>query len=518
MKKIDRVRTAGEGSVLTRWVDNLIVVTLFVFAAFVPHSIAVTQSAWAIGGGLWLARVLLRPRPRFYKSPLDYVLFGFFILTGLSAFLSYEPMLSIGKLRAAALFTIVYLFAQSVRSRRVFRLLVITIVASCFINVLFTAGQRVMGRGVKVLTLKADSPLHAAGVRPGDTLLKVDGQTIHTPEDLANAIQNVSNSTSPVRAAVAGYRHELLPVFMVERNKLLPGSSAADQLGIEAWSKGRDWRASGFFGHYVTYADVLQLVMALAVGLLVSLPIKRSLTGLFLLIAVVGFGFSLALTVTRAAWLAALLSTVVVLFLGTSRRTLVVVALLLVPFVIGGLLVLQQKRNVGFVDQKDQSTTWRQTVWREGASLLVSRPRHLLIGVGPDSIKTRWRQWDMFDHGRIPVGHMHSNVLQIAVERGVPALLLWMMMLGLYLRMMFRTLRKLRQESQDNRPALTASWVDVGATLGAIGGAAGFLTSGLVHYNWGDSEVVMVFYFIMGLMIALHRLVGLDADAKARPV
>jgi len=26
-----------------------------------------------------------------------------------------------------------------------------------------------------------------------------------------------------------------------------------------------------------------------------------------------------------------------------------------------------------------------------------------------------------------------------------------------------------------------------------------------VHYNWGDSEVVMVFYMIMGLALAVHR-------------
>jgi hypothetical protein len=44
-----------------------------------------------------------------------------------------------------------------------------------------------------------------------------------------------------------------------------------------------------------------------------------------------------------------------------------------------------------------------------------------------------------------------------------------------------------------------------GIALGALGGLAGFFTSGLVHYNWGDSEVVTVFYFIMGLSLAVER-------------
>jgi hypothetical protein len=38
-----------------------------------------------------------------------------------------------------------------------------------------------------------------------------------------------------------------------------------------------------------------------------------------------------------------------------------------------------------------------------------------------------------------------------------------------------------------------------------LGGLAGFVTSGLVHYNWGDSEVVMVLYAIMGLALNVHR-------------
>jgi hypothetical protein len=44
--------------------------------------------------------------------------------------------------------------------------------------------------------------------------------------------------------------------------------------------------------------------------------------------------------------------------------------------------------------------------------------------------------------------------------------------------------------------------------LGALGGLCGFFVSGLVHYNWGDSEVVMIFYFIMGLTLSLKSRVS----------
>lgn len=44
--------------------------------------------------------------------------------------------------------------------------------------------------------------------------------------------------------------------------------------------------------------------------------------------------------------------------------------------------------------------------------------------------------------------------------------------------------------------------------LGALGGLAGFFASGLVHYNFGDSEVAMIFYFIMGLCLVVERESG----------
>jgi len=130
--------------------DGAIVAFLFLFAAAAPNSIAATQSAWLIGMVLWLARLAFHPRPRLHRTPVDYFVLGFFILTGLSSFLSYEPMVSIGKLRAASLFTIVYLFAENVPSLKMARLLALTLISACMLNVFYTAGERFLGRGVKV--------------------------------------------------------------------------------------------------------------------------------------------------------------------------------------------------------------------------------------------------------------------------------------------------------------------------------------------------------------------------------
>ncbi|HEX8845830.1 MAG TPA: O-antigen ligase family protein [Pyrinomonadaceae bacterium] len=486
------------------WVDRATLFWLFAFAVFAPHSIAATQIAWAGGMLFGLIRFLFRPRPRFRRTPVDYALIGFFLLTVVSSLASYDPSVSIGKLRAASLFTIVYLVAWNVTSRRIVRLLALTLIASCMVSVFYTFGERAIGRGVKVEGVAENSPLRGAifvredrtedptPIQSGDTLLEVNGKALNSPEELSAALDDQSGR-EPGWVLVKIYRVEWTPLLKIERGRLLPGETALERLGVASWSRGRDWRAAGFYGHYTTYAESLQLIASLALGLFVSK--RRGLRGVLLFAAFVGLSGALLLTVTRASWLALVLSAFVIVIAGAPRRTIIIVLACALPLVLAGLFVLRQKRNVGFYDQTDQSIQWRETVWREGFNLLVSSPRHLIVGVGMDSVKAHWREWGLFDNGKIPVGHMHSTPLQLALERGVPALILWIILIIVYARMLWRLARS----------ETAKGWTERGILLGALGGLVGFVASGVVHYNFGDSEVVMILYFIMGLCLVLER-------------
>ena len=496
---------------ISTWLERAVVGCLFIIAIFAPHSIAVTQAAWLLGMALWLARLAIYPRSSLFRSSIDYALIGFFILSGISSIFSYSPIISIGKMRAASLFTIVYLVSQNVRSLRLVRLLALTLIGSCMINVFLTAGQLAIGKGVKVEGVVPGSPLTKAVFRTrsvtqptsiinGDTIWEIDGSPVGTPEQIAAALAS-GTPTAKVRI----YRVEWMPEFEVPRGQLLPGNTVLEQLGISSWSRGRDWRATGFYGHWVTYSEVLQLIASLALGLFLALKQKRSLLGVLLVIAVIGLLFALGMTITRASWIGFAVSAVAMLLLSASRRTIVIVGACAIPVVLASVVLLQQKRSIGFFDKKDQSTSWREMVWREGTQLLISNPRHILVGVGLDSIKGHWREWRLFDNGRQPIGHMHSNLLQIALERGLPALIVWLILIGVYIRMLWRITRRVGVDDFAR-----------GVALGALGGVLGFFTSGLVHYNWGDSEVVTVFYFIMGLCLIVERTNQQTADSSIR--
>ena len=496
---------------LSKWLERATVACLILLAAAAPISIAATQTAWLLSMLFWVARFFFRPRPPLYRTAVDYALLGFFILSLISALCSYEPDLSIGKLPAASLFTIVYVVAQNVSSHRVLRTLVIVLVTSSAVSAAYTFGVFAWGRGVKVRELPAGSPLAAVGVRAGDTILSVDGVAMNTPEEVEHAIATERPATEKVyrwpdgkvacvwderSACVRLYRSEFVPTFNFPRQAFASGDTSAQRLGIGSWSRGRDERASGFYGQYQTYSEVLQLIASLALGLLVAHGNRLSWGALLCAAVFASLCGALLLTVTRASWAGVLLSSLTITILGARRRRMVLVfAAIALPLVIAGALVLQQKRGVGFLDRRDQSTTWRETVWREGVLLLTSKPRHLLVGVGMDTLKRRWPEWGMFDGGRLPWGHLHSTPLQIAFERGLLALAAWLVLLFAYARACWRLARQTHHD-----------WIARGLALGALGGMIGFFASGLVHYNLGDSEVAMVFYLIMGLALAAERL------------
>src|SRR5437660_8855332 len=183
--------------------------TLFLFVIAAPNSIAAAQTAWLLGLLFWVLRFTVWPRPKLDRTPLDYPMFGFFLLTGLSSFLSYAPIVSIGKLHAACLFTIVYLFAENIRSPTVLRALVIVLIASCMVNVFYTFGQYAFGRGVKVYGVAANSPLSdakrvsRAKIEPipilsGDTLEEIDGRRLRSLQEVIEAL-NQSRQNGPAK-------------------------------------------------------------------------------------------------------------------------------------------------------------------------------------------------------------------------------------------------------------------------------------------------------------------------------
>ena len=134
------------------------------------------------------------------------------------------------------------------------------------------------------------------------------------------------------------------------------------------------------------------------------------------------------------------------------------------------------------------------------------------LGIGMDSVKRFGRDWDLLDNEGNPIGHFHSTPLQLVIERGLPAFLIWLWVLFVYGKILLRKIQDFRVRIQDSKPEIlnpnseirhSFDWKVYGIILGCFGGMIGFFTGGLVHYNLGDSEVAMAFYMLMAVGVFL---------------
>ncbi len=511
-KKLDFIAGIKTENKTALYLERLAFLFLFLMVVSAPHSIAATQIALVLGIIFRIARFFIKPRPVFIKTALFIPLAAFFGWSVLTAVFSYAPDISLDKLRNVSLLVIFFFAVNNLRNIKAAKFMAFALIFSSMVNVVWTPVERFIGRGVEINNVRADSPLKKAWLREGDTVLEANGEKVRTPEDLLAKIGQ--NDITKVRF----YRPDFYLTVDVKKSDLLTGGNALEKLGVGNWKKSRNWRSSGFYGMYATYAEVLQLIASLTLGLFIagfvlqkgkrqkakgknkveSQPKKSpflrvALSPYFLFICVGLMAFALLLTVTRASQGAFIVSAFSIILLGASRKVILVALLIAIPVIIGGLFFLQQSREVGFYDTKDDSMLWRQTVYREGFELWTKNARNFTVGVGMDSIKRYKEEWKLFDNGKLPPGHFHSTPLQLLVERGFPALLLWLWILGIYA---FKMLKALRQNK-------FRDWMEKGIILGCFGGLVGFFTSGLVHYNLGDSEVAMVFYLLMAFAISI---------------
>ena len=248
-------------------------------------------------------------------------------------------------------------------------------------------------------------------------------------------------------------------------------------------------RPRGTLGHYMTYSGTLMLVIGAAAARLVFGGRDRTWPALVMPALVV----ALSLTLTRSAWVGACVAVGVLFILKDLRLLglLPVVAALLFAFAPDSVT----NRMVSMFDLRDPSNRDRLAMARTGTAMVRDFP---LTGVGPAMIPKLYVQYRDADAVQPVNPHLHNVPLQIAAERGLPALVSWVAFIVVLAYSLFRLFRTERE------PTMAA------AALAAI---ASMLSAGLFEYNFGDSEFLMLFLVLVTLPFAAAR----RDDAPASP-
>jgi O-antigen ligase len=240
-------------------------------------------------------------------------------------------------------------------------------------------------------------------------------------------------------------------------------------------------RPRGTMGHYMTYSGTLMLVIGVAAARIVYGVRDRVWPSLVMPALVV----ALTLTFTRSAWVGVCVGVSLLFILKDFRLTG------LIPVIVALLFALAPDRITDRImsvfDLRDPTSRDRVAMLQTGAAMVKDHP---LTGVGPNMVERLYTQYRDASGVQSKNPHLHNVPVQIAAERGLPALAVWLGFIGVLATGVFRIFRR----SQDR--VLAAS---------ALAAIAAMLAAGMFEYNFGDSEFLMLFLVLVTLPFAAER-------------
>jgi O-antigen ligase len=266
-------------------------------------------------------------------------------------------------------------------------------------------------------------------------------------------------------------------------------ASLASIYGLFRYASGLEDRVGGIVRFYMTWSGQLVLLLCLTIPVLLWGAEGKEI--LFLGAAVILQTLCLAFTFTRGAYAGFLAG---VLFLVCVREWRFV--FLPVGAVLLALLLLPDSvisRAASSFDFQDWTVAHRFAMLRIGWHIFADHP---LLGAGLINLQQLYRCYMLPTDVHVPM-HLHNNFIQILATMGMIGIAAFLTFLLGILALQVRAYRRAEPGQRFRRALL----------LGCLAASVGFLVNGLFEYNFGDSEVLMLFYFVVGLSLALGRIV-----------
>jgi O-antigen ligase len=245
-------------------------------------------------------------------------------------------------------------------------------------------------------------------------------------------------------------------------------------------------RVRAFMDHYMTQGGVALLFCSLALAFVFF---KRGKTRI---VWAAGFAFgalALLLTLMRSGWIGIGVALCVLLALRRPKLLLLVPVLAVLVYFASPHSV--KARILSIFSLQGYSNAERVEYAKAGLKIIKDYP---LFGTGPKTVSIVFQdpKYGLSELARRNV-HLHSNIIQIAAERGLFALLAWLAFIVTAFISLIRLLK-----TRD--PALYA------AAAGALAALAAFFVAGFMEYNFGDAEVATLLLFIITLPFAMERV------------
>jgi O-antigen ligase len=278
------------------------------------------------------------------------------------------------------------------------------------------------------------------------------------------------------------------------------------QFGILKWDH-LGQRPQGALGLYMTYSGQLMLIACTAAGRILFRNCDRTWAALVMPALVA----ALAVTLSRNAWVGACAGIGLLLVIRDFRLiallpVVAVVFLAVAPAPLADRLYSTFRLNAFRHDSATteaslESNRDRLAMIRSGLHIIKDDP---LTGVGPDMVIQVYPHYrDRYAVKQLNP-HLHNVPLQIAAERGLPALGMWLWLVYTLIADFLRT-----------RKTTTAPSI----TMAALASVVAMIMAGMFEHNFGDSEFLMLFLLLITLPYAADQAPSADdADRAGAPI
>lgn len=316
--------------------------------------------------------------------------------------------------------------------------------------------------------------------------------SIDPDKSLRDCRQLLLFAVVPIAYRLLAGKRALMAVDIVIAVAALSAAIGIVQFGILKWDDLQQ-RPRGALGMYMTYSGQLMLVACLAVARVLFWNRDRMWPALVLPALVV----ALATTASRNAWVGACTGIAILLLMRDFRLVglLPVVAAVFIALAPAQLTdrfyamfqVRQATQQTATTEASVRSNQDRVAMIRSGIRIIKDYP---LTGVGPDMVMDVYPVYRDKSAVNQLNPHLHNVPLQIAAERGLPALAVWLVFVFVLIRDL------LRQRRDSALRFLPNTGVAVVAAM---------LAAGMFEYNFGDSEFLMLFLLLVTLPYAALR-------------
>ena len=325
--------------------------------------------------------------------------------------------------------------------------------------------------------------------------------SVDSRESLIDCKQLLLFSIVPIAYRLLPGRRALTAVDVIITVGAISAVYGIVQFGILKFDS-IEHRPKGALGMYMTYSGQLMLVACTAAARILFRQNDRIWASLVMPAIIV----ALAATLSRNAWVGACAGIGLLLIIRDFRLValLPVAAAVFIAFAPSALtdrlyatFKLRDVRNSSVTTEASvESNRDRLAMVRSGLRMIKDDP---LTGVGPDMIIKVYPSYRDPDAVKQLNPHLHNVPLQIAAERGLPALLLWLWFVYTLLRDFVHRLKT------STVPSLTT------AGLACV---VAMLAAGMFEYNFGDSEFLMLFLVLVTLPYTADRPAESEAEDR----